>query len=227
MECNESDRRNALHGFSPEQAWEVIDRSDTEVTLTTRVGGREGYPWLVDLHVTYRAEVDGVSVHLSAKNTSDTPAPFGAAFHPYLVFPASHPSEWTLTMSAQSVVVPDGERLLPVEQVDVADTDLDYRQGGLLDASFLDHAFGGFTSEVAAEISDPAGRVIRVEASENCPWMQIHKPVDGPFVGSVVVEPQSCPPNGFSSARDVIELSAGESVSMRWRVSAIAGGEVS
>ena len=225
LECNESGRRNALHGFTGEQSWEVVSHSDAEVTLGIRTGGVVGYPWLVELQVTYRAEKDGVSVRLRATNTSDTTAPFGAAFHPYLAFPVGTPSEWTLTMSARSVVVPDLERLLPVEEVDVAHASLDYGYGKYLDAGFLDHAFGAFVDGVVAELADPDGRLIRVEASDDCPWMQVHKPIDGPLAGSIVIEPQTCPPNGFSSGRDVIELGAGESVAMSWRVRVLAGGD--
>ena len=225
LECNESSRGNALHGFTADQTWEVLGHSDSEVTLGTGTGGHAGYPWQVGLQVTYRVESDGVSVQLLATNTSDTSAPFGAAFHPYLVLPTGDPTVWTLTMAAHSVVVPDRERLFPVEEVDVAAAGLDFRHGAPLDAAFVDHAFGGFSNGVTAELSDSDGRVIRVEASEECPWMQVHKPVDGPLVGSIVLEPQTCPPNAFSSGRDVIELGAGDSVSMSWRLRVQTGGE--
>ena len=43
---------------------------------------------------------------------------------------------------------------------------------------------------------------------------------------SLAVEPMTCPPNAFQTGEDVIVLEPGGSISSRWGISAIAGGEI-
>lgn len=224
LECNETQRKNALHGFSAEQQWDVVARTSDRVDMAVTTGGVDGYPWEVSLQVTYQAVPDGVLVNLVATNMSGGPAPFGAAFHPYFSFPEGPPSLWRLTMPAQVVVVPDRERLLPDEDTDVASGGVDFRDGALLEQDFIDHAFGGFVGGTRVKLADPNGRTIHVDASRLCPWIQVHKPTDGPLDGSVVLEPQTSPPNAFCSGRDVIVLGPHEGVAIDWRISADVGG---
>lgn len=224
LECNEATRNNALHGFSAQQIWDIDTTSSQAVTLVTNTGGVSGYPWQISLQVTYRVEADGVSVTLGATNKSETPAPFGAAFHPYLRFPHGAPSDWPLAMAATVAVEPDRKRLLPMGERDVSNTELDFRQGRVVDHDFLDHAFGEFVGDVSAVLTDFDGSIIRIDASGNCGWMQVHKPIEGPLSGSVVLEPQTCPPNAFSTGRDIIVLEPGEDVTLCWRLRIAEGG---
>jgi aldose 1-epimerase len=218
LECNEGERENALHGLASLVAWEVVSQHDTQVTLTTVVGDIPGYPWTVHLAAEYQVHSSGVSVTLTATNQSSTPAPYGAAFHPYLSIPGSERSQWTLHVAATRVIVPDSDRLLPVSEEDVSTVGMDFRTGGALDQPFLDHAFGGFGGPATATLTAPSGVSIRVDSSADSTWMQVHRPDSGPLVGSVVIEPQTCPPNAFVTGRDVIDLLPGHAHESTWRV---------
>jgi aldose 1-epimerase len=175
----------------------------------------------------YRVEEDGVTLSLTCANLSATPAPFGVAFHPYLVIPGSTIDQWILTMGAETVVIPDTERFLPIGQSDVAGAGLDFREGAVIDQEFVNHAFGEFSGPTEATLSSPTGVTIRFESSPECPWMHLYRPDAGPFVGAAVLEPQTSPPNGFVDSRDVVDLVPGEDFHVTWRLSVHTAGNPS
>lgn len=219
LQCNETERNNSLHGLSAHTTWDVISRADDSVRLATTVGEVSGYPWRIGLEVTYRVTLHGVELSLTATNQSDTDAPFGAAFHPYFSLPGTNKSAWTLTMPATRVVLVEPFRLLPIDEVDVADSAFDFRGGETLGRQPLDHAFGGFEGSATAVLAGGSDVSVTVEASPECPWMQVHTPDDGPFAGTAVIEPQTCPPNAFRSGVDLIDLAPHRSTTVVWSVS--------
>jgi aldose 1-epimerase len=222
LECNETKRQTALHGLSAQHPWSIEASSDDTVTLSTTVGQVPGYPWQIDLLANYLVGENGVTVSLTATNTSATTAPFGAAFHPYFTIPGSALDEWTLQMPAAVVVIPDPDRLLPERDSDVSEAGLDFRDGEhlaepSLAPPFLDHAFGGFDGAASATLASPNGVGISLGASLGS-WMQVHRPDAGPLQGSVVLEPQTCPPNALADSRDVIELAPHEQIHIMWNL---------
>jgi aldose 1-epimerase len=135
-------------------------------------------------------------------------------------------NQWTLTMGAQIVVIPDPDRLLPTGDSDVAEAGLDFRTGAAIDQAHLDHAFSRFVGPTEATLTSPTGVMIRVGASPECSWMQLHRPDAGPLVGTAVLEPQTSPPNAFVDDRDVFDLLPGEAFYLTWRVSVSTAGQI-
>jgi len=198
---NETDRANALHGFSANQSWRVDQITDDSVSFRLELEATEGYPWPVSLRAHYQLGAGGLWLRFSSVGTQRQP--FGWAFHPYLTLPATKPNAWRLTHSAKSVMLVDPERLLPLSIEKVEGAYLDFRTGAIPEIPGLDHAFTdldfdyqGFTS-LRLE-SDQ--HLLTMSFDSSSPWLQLHYP--NPKLTSVptlVVEPMSLEPDAFNS----------------------------
>ena len=106
-------RNNASHGLVRWAQWLPIDEAKDSITLATRLMAQSGYPWTLDLEVTYAIGPDGLTVTQSATNHADSPAPYAAGAHPYLTAGAGTVDDWTLTLPARTRLLSDPERKLP------------------------------------------------------------------------------------------------------------------
>ena len=83
--------REANHGLMLNTEFERIDDGEDPASLTlhTVTGGVEGYPWPLDVNVTYRihekAPEQGyrLELEINARNLADVPVPVGLGWHPY------------------------------------------------------------------------------------------------------------------------------------------------
>ncbi len=89
---NDSTKTNAIHGFTPRNAWRVIgtgvDVGSAYMTGEFRLSQdlpAELTHWPADfvLRVTYRLFADALRVETEVTNPDATPLPFGLGFHPY------------------------------------------------------------------------------------------------------------------------------------------------
>jgi len=83
LEINELDRNNALHGFAFQREFELIEKTKTSLTLSANMFLADGYPFDVQLTITYLLTDEGFQCSVTATNNSEIGAPFGIAFHPY------------------------------------------------------------------------------------------------------------------------------------------------
>src|SRR3954454_14959144 len=84
LELTEPERSTALHGLATDVEWEIVREAANEVRFRHAVGPATGYPYEVEVEVSYLLGPSGLSVDLHAVNHSDEHAPFGAGAHPYL-----------------------------------------------------------------------------------------------------------------------------------------------
>src|SRR5215471_19716996 len=85
LELSEAARGNAIHGLTRWANWTPSRHDSSEVTLTHALHGRPGYPFCLDLSVSYRLHASrGLTVTVGAVNTGTRPAPYGTGSHPYL-----------------------------------------------------------------------------------------------------------------------------------------------
>ncbi len=141
---------NAIHGLVRWSNWSLPDATpqpwgpqtppDT-VTVTHRLHPQPGWPWTLDLRVTYRLVAGrGLEVRTSATNVSVEDCPIGLGWHPYLRAMAPHVDECRLRLPAASFYRAD-ERGIPREKAAVDGTDMDFRNGQQIGPARLDVAF--------------------------------------------------------------------------------------
>jgi aldose 1-epimerase len=208
---------HASHGLTRWESWPLRDRRPDAVTLGYRLLSRPGYPWTVDLTAAYSVSAKGLVVEVTATNRADRPAPYAAGAHPYLTAGPGDLDAWELTLPAGTALVTD-ERLIPVDEVDVAGTPLDFRQPRLIGDQTLDTAFGrldrGHDGWAEVRLHGPIGDVV-LRMDENHRWLQVFTGPPGRRDG-LAVEPMTAPPNAFATGEGVLVLEPERPVTVRW-----------
>ena len=216
---------NAIHGLTRWIAWTRIAHDPTEVTLRSVPHGQQGYPFAVQVDVTYRLTSDsGLHVTVTAANKGSRPAPWGVGHHPYLAVSTPTVDECELALPAGRWL-PPGDRGIPSGPPrDVAGTEFDFRTARNLGETRLDHAFTGLRRDpdgTAWVRLSAGGAATGLWADEAYRWLQV-------FTGdalepehrrtALAVEPMTCPPNAFVTGEDLLVLQPKESVSCRWGI---------
>ncbi|MFG6504099.1 aldose 1-epimerase family protein [Microbacterium sp. P05] len=236
----EPERGNALHGLLAWTEYTPIDKGPSHVTLAATIEPQVGYPWRVTVETSFTLSAEGLTQTVSARNESDTPAPWGTGPHPYLVAGPGHVDDWTLALPAADVLEVTPDRLIPtrLSPVDVDAERFDFREPRRLGAVQIDHAFTALhrdADDVATvRVTNASGSGVALQWDESCPWVQIHTAdVDGDpatpgYRAGLAVEPMTCAPDAFNAAAydfdaGLQQLSPGtQHPPASWRISAIA-----
>jgi aldose 1-epimerase len=222
---DEPEHQNAIHGLVRWLPWRLASRSEDSAVLECVLHPQPGYPWRLELEVTYALGADGLSVSARATNRSPGPAPFGIGFHPYLTIGARL-DEATLTVPAARRLLTD-PRGLPVGDVPVEDSEFDFRQPRAIGDTRLDTGYTKLEraagSRAYATVEGPGGRSVSVWVDEAFGYLMVYtgdtlQPLDRRRLG-IAIEPMSCPPNAFASGVDVIRLEPGEPWTGSWGIS--------
>lgn len=231
LASTEPDRGHALHGLAAWAVWEPVAVEPDRVSLTHTISAQPGYPFRIELTVTYALTAGGMNWELHAVNTGLGRAPFGAAPHPYLIAGEGTVDDWTLTVPATHILHVSAGRLIPIELREVSDYDggsLDFRTGRPVGDTFIDHAFTGIDwsadDSACVDLLSPSGSGVRMAWDRKSPWVQIHTPqAPGPdsWRNSLAVEPMTCPPDAFNSHTDLVVLSPGDRHTVGWQISAL------
>ncbi len=213
---NEPERHNALHGLVSSAPWRVEASGPESVTLTHRIWPQRGYPFLLDLRARYRIEDDRLVFTLTAANSGDVAAPYGASLHPYLVAGGGPVDEWTVQVAAGRYLTVDPDRLLPLDLAPVAAAGYDFGTPTSLRGVEVDHAFTDLdfdgSGTASLRLVGPSGRGVAMTWDRSCPWLQLCIPdANNPTMTrrALAVEPMTCPPDAFNSGVDLVTLPPG------------------
>ena len=229
LPLTEPERGNALHGLVTWDRFEVRQRSESSLTLVDRLVPRTGYPFEVEISVSYDLDAErGLSTTVHARNTGSRPAPWGTAAHPYLQAGTSHVDDCELTVPATQVLDVTPDRLLPVGLVPVEGTALDFRSPAVVGTTFVDHAYAGLLPDrdglVRVRLRSDAGGVECEWDPDVLPWVQVHTG-DTPEAENdrtgLAVEPMTCAPNAFNSGAGLVVLPTGGEHTASWTVRAL------
>ena len=188
--------------------WRPLRHASDEVALGYMLHPQPGYPFTLELEVSYRLTAGGLEVTLRATNRGDAPAPFGAGFHPYLTLGGTRLEDTLLELPARTRV-PVDERLLPTgAPVPVAGTEHDFRRLGPLGPLALDTCFGdlerGADGLARATLVAGGGRAVSVWMDERFHFIHVYTSRAG-----VAIEPMTCAPDAFNSGDGLLALVPG------------------
>ncbi|WP_101524320.1 aldose 1-epimerase family protein [Nocardioides houyundeii] len=219
--------RTASHGLARWAQWTAVDQQADSVTLTYRVMAQTGYPWTLDLRVTYSVSPAGLRVTQSATNRSSEPAPYASGAHPYLCV-GTGIDHLELTLPATRRVLTD-DRLLPTGEEEVAGTAHDFRTPRTIGSTSFNDAFGDLerddTGTATVVLRDPAsgdGVALWVDTAHG--WIQLFSADEVPDKArrSLAVEPMTAPADAFNSGAGLVILAPagqdGARVSATWGV---------
>ncbi|QVQ53169.1 aldose 1-epimerase family protein [Spiractinospora alimapuensis] len=229
LEVTEPGRGNAIHGLARHREWTVRARDERSVGLGCRLAGAPGYPWDLDLEVTYTLDADaGLRVAVTAVNLGAEPAPYGNGTHSFLTVGGAV-DDTTLHLPAATHLAVD-DRMIPTgDAPPVANTELDFRAPRRVGSTVLDTAFTTVTErddEGRAWVTlSGEDRAVALWADATYGWIQAfsaERPGHPLHRRGLAVEPMTCPPNAFASGTDVITLGAGETTTSTHGIRAVA-----
>lgn len=214
---------SALHGLVIDAEFTVVERTATTVELEHHLPGCDGYPFPLQLRVSYALTGGGLACSLTSINVGDQDAPVGLGAHPYLAA-AELVDDVTLTLPAQTVLLTDGDwREVGRRSVDKAG--LDFRRGRVvadleIDAAFTDLVRGG-DGRVDVGMRRGDGAEVTLSSGSTCRWLVVYTgdglaPADRRR--SMAVEPMTCPPNALETG-EIDIVPPGGSLTLDWMLS--------
>lgn len=232
---NEPETRTAAHGLIAWTDFRTTAETADRLVLTGVIAPQPGYPWRVRIDAEFRLGADGLAQEITATNESATAAPVGLGGHPYLTVGPPRErgiDDLSLTLDAEEILLISEERMLPVGAVPVGAPDAggrDFRASRRIGRTEINNAFTGLArhdGSARARLLADDGSGVEIEWDERCPWVQLYTADHGvgrDFRSGVAVEPMTCPPDAFTSKRDLLVVLPGESVSAGWTIRQVRG----
>lgn len=209
LPLTEVEHGNALHGLVCWVPWTVTSYDESRASLHYELPPQAGYPFTLDLAVTYELDADGLRVTLAARNVGAEPAPYGTGHHPY--FTLGRPvDDLVLTLPATTFCPVDG-RGVPGDVAPVEGTAYDFREPRAIGDVVLDHPFGGLNGSTITLTDPDTGRGTALELGAGFDWVHLFScdPHDPPRQ-ALAIEPMTCPPDAFRAGVDLLVLQPGE-----------------
>jgi aldose 1-epimerase len=228
LDISEPELNNALHGLTRWRSWRIAEREPARVVMEEVLYPTPGYPFALDLQITYELLDDGLVVTTRARNIGLDAAPYGVGFHPYLQRPdASLVDAAILTVPAAVELVAD-ERLIPQSRKSVAAGACDFRAPRAIGDVVIDACFTDLTRDadglvrfVFAEPDGSARSVIWFD--DTYPYVMVYTADTLPPAErrrGVAIEPMTCAPNAFQTGEGLVRLEPGDTHEARWGINA-------
>jgi aldose 1-epimerase len=145
LERNDKEGPNAIHGFVRNMPWTVREQQPDRVELETAVDATDyaarGYPFSLNIRVTYRLASAGLSCGFSVRNAGARVAPVGVGFHPYFTVGTAAIDEAELRIPAGGYLQFD-DRLAPTGRIlSATGGEWDYRTFAPIGSRHFNHCY--------------------------------------------------------------------------------------
>jgi aldose 1-epimerase len=224
LPLTEPDKHNAIHGLTRWANWTPDNRAAARVTMRHRLHPQPGYPFALELAITYALAEDGLTVRTTAINIGTTPCPYGAGAHPYLSV-ATPTIDSAVLRAPGRVQLTTDDRGIPTGSESVSDTEYDFREPRRIGAAVLDT---GYTDLVRDQ--DGLARVeLLADTRAATLWLDASYRYLMLFTGDSLadprrrrrglgVEPMTCAPNAFQTGQGLRTLQPGASWTTSWGI---------
>ena len=219
----EPEKRNAIHGFLLWRPWRAVEHEGDRVVMAARLHPMAGFPFALDLRVSYELGEKGLAVTTTAENVGDRACPYGNGAHPYLSPGDGLIDDCTLQLAGRTRILTDEERQLPTDSEPVEGTPFDFTEPRQLGDLAIDFAFTALDRDADGRawtrLTGKDGACAALWVDEAHPYVETYTGdtlAPGRARRGLGTEPMTCPPNAFASGTDVIRLAPGESVATTW-----------
>lgn len=224
LPLSEPSTQTAIHGLTRFAAWTVAERGPAHAVMRHRLHPQPGYPFTLDLALSYRLSGEGLAVTCNVVNRGDRACPYGSGGHPYVQIGPGLIDSLVLRSPATEVLESD-DRGLPISRRPVGGTQVDFRVASPIGSVRLDTAFTGLERDERGRatvwLGETSGtRQVEVWLGEGYRYLMLFSGdslKDRPRQG-LAIEPMTCAPNAFRSGDGLIRLEPGESVSSTWGI---------
>lgn len=163
--------RAARHGYLRDENFSIehtdADDAGASVTLANRSirpGVHPGYPYALDISVSYTLADDGLTIETMMRNVGDHAAPCFFGWHPYLRVADGYVDDWELTVPAATLVRTHADYIPlpgPAAYQSLDDVPaMDFRQPRRIGALELNHAYANLhvdaDGRARTRLRDPA-----------------------------------------------------------------------
>jgi aldose 1-epimerase len=225
LEINDPSMNNAIHGLVSQAVFEIADQTPTSVTLKTELQFSAGYPFNLEISVTYKLASDGIDVKHEAKNLSDAAAPFVVGAHPYLQISGTPTEELEIKSSVRTVDIVN-DRKIPIGKQDISGSEFDITDWRELSTCNFDHGFSNLVRDSNGRghhlLRSPSGDVLDIWQSAEMKYAFIFTPdfftnnADATPRTAIAIEPQTGPANAFNSKEDLIWIEPNQAFEASW-----------
>lgn len=216
--------RQSRHGFVRDSDFAVVElvagRACARAMLSTSIRKVPGYPFAIDLAVSFTLDTAGLTLEARMRNAGEQTAPCFFGWHPYLRVSDGTVDDWTLQIPARTLIGTDSNLIAlagdaayaPLEDVPA----LDFRRSRPIGGSILDQGYTDLIADadgrIHTRLTDPtAGFHVTV-------WQE--RGVMHAFTGdtlkhdarrSIALEPMECMANAFNRPEwaDALRLGPG------------------
>ncbi|MBE1875366.1 aldose epimerase [Myceligenerans pegani] len=208
---------HATHGLLTTTDFVVRARRQDAVTLGAAISRPDGYPFVLDVSVSYRLCDSGIVTRIAVHNQGATRAPVALGAHPYLRIGDVPTARLRMSLDADHVW-PLDERHLPVGRVPCSVTDVLVSESPR-HATYESSAPG---RTLAHTLTAPDGRcvVLTADGAHRFTQLWITDALagdDGPRE-AIAIEPMTAPPNALRSGVGLHWLDAGARWTTTWNI---------
>lgn len=224
LPLTEPDNHAAIHGLARWVSFSCAEHREDAVTLVHRIHPQAGWPFQLDVEVSYRIGPRGLDVRTVATNPGSRACPYGTGAHPYLSPRTGNVDDATVTAPASRYFTVDVHQL-PTGCEPVDGTEFDVRSPRPLAGVRLDVAYTDLHRD-----ADGRARV-RFEFPGGCCslWLGAAYRYLMLFTGDTLperakrrtglgVEPMTCPPNAYRTGEALVRLEPGQRHEAEWGI---------
>lgn len=216
LELNEA-HGNALHGLAFSSNMTVVTHEVNLLVLTCQIETTAGYPFGLEIEITFALSAEGLTVSTSALNTSSVSCPVGMGTHPFFVFD----EQSTLEVFAKQAAI-HGSDMMPLRNVDVSVVGFGAGVARSIENLPLDTQFAQVgkvcavlrTKEWAIQIWQEQADWLMVYTTQDYNWS------DG-RTRAVAIEPQTCAADAFNNGEGLVILEPAQRTSFIWGVKVV------
>lgn len=224
LDVSEPKFHNASHGLLRNTGYELVEQTDTSLTLRALIAPQHGWPFVLDTRVRYEIDAEGLTVRHGVTNLSTRVAPWAVGAHPYLRVGDVPSEELTVTVTGGTVLQLD-ERFNPVATHPVAGA-LDLRAGRAARGLELNTAYGQLANADGradiAWLTSADGQRTTLWADREFGWIQAYTPADFPRPAgpgfAIALEPMTAPPDALNSGVGLMHLEPGATWMGEWGI---------
>ncbi len=209
LERNDKEGPNAIHGFVRSMPWDILDHDSNRVTMSVTLDAEtyrpRGYPFSLNIRVTYALNATGLSCAFTVENIGDRTAPIGIGFHPYFTVGTNIIDEAEAQIPGTGFLE-FNERLVPTGTIyPVQDTPWDYRRFRPIAQQRFNHCYVNLERDAegiatAALRHIPSNRTITITMDSAFSAVVVYTGdaiADAPRA-ALAIEPMTCASDAFN-----------------------------
>ena len=223
--ADRASRHGFLRGVTFDVQREHADDDRASVTFATsaiRPDAHPGYPFALDVAVTFTLDDSGLRLEAITRNVGDRDAPTFFGWHPYFRLSDSPIEGWELQVPGDTVIATDKD-FIPLpgtrawQALDKADRALDFRKARPIGDTQLNHTYADLQLDAdgraRTHLRDPkSGAAIAVWQERGVMLVFTADTAERDARRSVALEPMECMPDAFNrdDCTPLITLGPGE-----------------